>query len=71
MGPPAQTLYQMRSKGYIKGGTVGTTIIAEPDDWYEPAQVRFLNDEPARHSIQQLVVRSSAGLQDLAGPQEV
>ncbi|KAK9904226.1 hypothetical protein WJX75_007256 [Coccomyxa subellipsoidea] len=56
--PPARTfytsleeVYNLRSRGLIKGGTIGAALIAYGNDWYEEGIVRFYDDEPARHKI--------------------
>lgn len=44
-------LQQLRARGYIKGGTADCSIIAYGDRWYDPGQIRFHDDEPARHKL--------------------
>lgn len=51
-----QRLYELRSKGYYKGGTVGSALIGYGDRWYENALVRYIDSEPARHKVLDLVV---------------
>lgn len=46
----------MRQSGLVKGGTEACAIIGYGDRWYEPAQVRFLDDEPVRHKVLDLIV---------------
>ena len=58
-----QEVYELRSRGLIKGGTIGAALIAYGSDWYEDGIVRFYDDEPARHKIVDLTVRGSAFLQ--------
>lgn len=53
----AQALQQLRSRGYVKGGTADCSIIGYGDRWYDPKQVRFFDDEPARHRLVDLTVR--------------
>lgn len=63
--PPValQEVYELRSMGLIKGGTIGAALIAYGSDWYEESIVRFYDNEPARHRIVDLTVRSGASLQ--------
>ena len=52
-----QEVYNLRSRGLIKGGTIGAALIAYGSDWYEDGMARFYEDEPARHKIVDLTVR--------------
>lgn len=54
-----QALQQLRARGYVKGGTADCSIIAHGDRWYDPAQVRFADDEPSRHKLVDLTVRDT------------
>jgi len=54
-----QALQQLRARGYVKGGTADCSIIAHGDRWYDPAQVRFPDDEPSRHKLVDLTVRDT------------
>ncbi|BDA45737.1 probable UDP-3-O-acyl-N-acetylglucosamine deacetylase 5, m [Coccomyxa sp. Obi] len=46
-----EEVYELRSRGLIKGGTIGAALIAYGSDWYEDGIARFYDDEPARHRI--------------------
>lgn len=49
----------MRQNGLVKGGTEACAIIGYGNRWYEPGQVRFMDDEPVRHKMLDLIVSSS------------
>ncbi|KAK9820752.1 hypothetical protein WJX74_011056 [Apatococcus lobatus] len=53
--PTGQHLVAMREAGYIKGGTEGCCIIGFGDRWYDESRVRYINDEPARHKMCNLI----------------
>jgi UDP-3-O-acyl-N-acetylglucosamine deacetylase len=53
----AQEVFQLRSRGLIRGGTIDCAIIGYGHDWYELEPVRFYEDEPARHLVVDLTVR--------------
>ena len=50
----------MREAGYIRGGTEGCCIIGFGDRWYDESRVRYINDEPARHKMCNLIVSTHA-----------
>ena len=49
----------MRQNDLVKGGTEACAIIGYGNRWYEPGQVRFMDDEPVRHKMLDLIVSSS------------
>ncbi|KAK9847002.1 hypothetical protein WJX84_008281 [Apatococcus fuscideae] len=53
--PTGQHLIAMREAGYIQGGTEGCCIIGFGDRWYDESRVRYINDEPCRHKMCNLV----------------
>ena len=46
----------MRQQGLVKGGTDACAIVGYGDRWYEPQRVRFMDDEPVRHKMLDLIV---------------
>ncbi len=56
-GCVAQEVFQLRSRGLIRAGTIDCAIIGYGHDWYELDPVRFYEDEPARHLVVDLTVR--------------
>ena len=46
----------MRQQGMVKGGTDACAIVGYGDRWYEPQRVRFMDDEPVRHKMLDLIV---------------
>ena len=50
----------MRQSGLVKGGTEACAIVGYGDRWYEPQQVRFMDDEPVRHKMLDLIVSAAA-----------
>lgn len=57
-----QAVMSLRQNGLVKGGTEACAIIGHGTRWYEPAQVRFFDDEPVRHKMQDLIVSFSTNL---------
>lgn len=51
-----QYLLDIRKRGFIKGGTSASHIVGSGEDWENPDNVRFFNDEPARHVVVDTVV---------------
>ena len=49
----------MRQQGLVKGGTAGSAIVGYGDRWYEPQLVRFMDDEPVRHKMLDLIVSAA------------
>ncbi|KAL0042919.1 hypothetical protein WJX79_003736 [Trebouxia sp. C0005] len=50
-----QAIMSMRQNGLVKGGTEACAIIGYGNRWYEPGQVRFMDDEPVRHKMLDLI----------------
>jgi hypothetical protein len=53
-------VFNLRSKSLIKGGTIGSALVAYGYQWYEEQIVRFPVDEPARHKVLDLTVSPTA-----------
>ena len=51
-----QAIMSMRQQGLVKGGTDACAIVGYGDRWYEPQRVRFMDDEPVRHKMLDLIV---------------
>eukprot|EP00798_Chlamydomonas_sp_ICE-L_P001914 gene1914-33327_t len=45
----------LRDYGFLKGGTEGTMLIAFGERWWDPAMLRYVDDEPVRHSMVDLI----------------
>ena len=54
--PCLQAIMSMRQQGLVKGGTDACAIVGYGDRWYEPQRVRFMDDEPVRHKMLDLIV---------------
>lgn len=54
--PCLQAIMSMRQQGMVKGGTDACAIVGYGDRWYEPQRVRFMDDEPVRHKMLDLIV---------------
>jgi len=55
-----QALTAMQAEGLLKGGSEGCSIVAYGDRWYNPDSVRFFDDEPVRHKLLDILVRTGA-----------
>jgi len=53
--PSLEYLLAAHELGYFRAGTEGTVLIASGSDWWEAAEVRFIENEPARHRAVDLI----------------
>ena len=53
-----QALTAMQAEGLLKGGSEGCSIVGYGDRWYNSDSVRFFDDEPIRHKLLDILVRS-------------
>ncbi|KAL3153399.1 hypothetical protein ABBQ38_011737 [Trebouxia sp. C0009 RCD-2024] len=53
--PSLQAIMTLRQQGMVRGGTDACAIVGYGDRWYEPQRVRFMDDEPVRHKMLDLI----------------
>lgn len=57
----------LRQQGMVRGGTDACAIVGYGDRWYEPQRVRFMDDEPVRHKMLDLIVSVACRFSALMG----
>eukprot|EP00195_Chlamydomonas_chlamydogama_P005783 CAMPEP_0202901626 /NCGR_PEP_ID=MMETSP1392-20130828/14362_1 /ASSEMBLY_ACC=CAM_ASM_000868 /TAXON_ID=225041 /ORGANISM="Chlamydomonas chlamydogama, Strain SAG 11-48b" /LENGTH=544 /DNA_ID=CAMNT_0049588215 /DNA_START=73 /DNA_END=1704 /DNA_ORIENTATION=+ len=50
-----EELVSLRELGFVKGGSEGCILVAFGDRWWDPQMLRHVDDEPARHTMVDLI----------------
>ena len=52
-----QLAFMQRAEGFFKGASDETILVANAEDWHSNTLDRFVEDEPVRRRLLELVVR--------------
>lgn len=54
MESPEEVVH-LRELGYMRGGSEGCVIIGHKERWWDPSMLRFVDNEPVRHAMVDLI----------------
>ena len=48
-------MLELREQGFLRGGTDGSVLVGYKDRWWDSSAVRFIDNEPVRHALADLI----------------
>ena len=48
-------MLELREQGFLRGGTEGAVIVGYKDRWWDSSGIRFIDNEPVRHALADLI----------------